>query len=333
MGHLIQQESINETTVSVIESRNEMEPGYKGWSPFMDERNRATRACVKTIVIFFIKYRKFLKSVGQKACLRIITPHNLCANLFSDLINMSRHRAWTFTINNDTFDDLSRFHDYEYFTYLIFGFERGEKKGTRHIQGYCVCHQPQSRKTLSKIFPRACLEAAKGTAQHNYTYCTKEGDFYEYGTLPSPGRRTDIDSLVTMISSGATRKQIQEQYPKQYFLYKKKIEEMIPQELEDKQRLLSIIPDEERFIKGAFIDMDISTYENEKEIVLPAYHSYDVEAWSKGFPPKIRRGYEIIRIDPDHVYVTYKDPKEYNYLIKKYQDIIDDITKPTEKKI
>lgn len=66
MGHLIQQESINETTVSVIESRNEMEPGYKGWSPFMDERNRATRACVKTIVIFFIKYRKFLKSVGQE---------------------------------------------------------------------------------------------------------------------------------------------------------------------------------------------------------------------------------------------------------------------------
>jgi len=46
-----------------------------------------------------------------------------------------RSRAWCFTINNDTFDDLEKMLDMT-FQYLVFGFETGGKKKVCHIQGY-----------------------------------------------------------------------------------------------------------------------------------------------------------------------------------------------------
>lgn len=237
-----------------------------------------------------------------------------------------RNRTWCFTINNDIASDMD-FLDHS-FKYLLFGFEKG-KEGTPHIQGFFVLHEGKTVKSLKKIFPRAHLEVTKGTFEQNYKYCTKEGEFWEFGEKPQQGHRTDLDSLVSMISDGSTREEIKARYPKMYFMYKKKIEDEVPKTVTVHDKKLMVIPEEGKYdYPGAFIDFDIQTYENEHTMVVPAYErsGFNIIDWIKGFPPRIRRGYEIIHVDPTHVYITYRDAKEYNYIIKTYGDYIDDVT-------
>jgi len=44
-----------------------------------------------------------------------------------------RSRAWCFTINNDTFDDLEKMLDMT-FQYLVFGFETGAKESMSYTR-------------------------------------------------------------------------------------------------------------------------------------------------------------------------------------------------------
>jgi len=57
-----------------------------------------------------------------------------------------RSRAWCFTINNDTFDDLEKMLDMT-FQYLVFGFETGGKKKVCIYKVMytliMLCHNPQ----------------------------------------------------------------------------------------------------------------------------------------------------------------------------------------------
>jgi len=68
-----------------------------------------------------------------------------------------RSRAWCFTINNDTFDDLEKMLDMT-FQYLVFGFETGGKKKVCHIQGYVYFNNALSQSSVKKKLPRAHLE-------------------------------------------------------------------------------------------------------------------------------------------------------------------------------
>jgi hypothetical protein len=47
------------------------------------------------------------------------------------------------------------------------------------------------------LLPQSHIERAKGTPQQNRAYCSKDGDFDEYGTLPSDsqGKRNDWEEL------------------------------------------------------------------------------------------------------------------------------------------
>jgi len=79
--------------------------------------------------------------------------------------------------------------------YLIVGQERGIE-GTRHLQGYVTLKNPKTFSAMKVLLPRAHLEVAKGNAQQNKTYCSKEGDIYiEYGELPRSGKRTDLEKV------------------------------------------------------------------------------------------------------------------------------------------
>lgn len=96
---------------------------------------------------------------------------------------MSRSRGWCFTINNPTEADKTAVKDVEC-QYVVCGEEVGEQ-GTPHLQGYVYWKNQRSFKTLQKLFPRANLEAAKGTGQQNRTYCTKDGTvLVEKGDCP-----------------------------------------------------------------------------------------------------------------------------------------------------
>ena len=116
---------------------------------------------------------------------------------------MARALRWCFTINNfvtepvfvaDTMD------------YLVYGIERGES-GTPHVQGYV---RFKARKVLSVvkrlIDERGHYERAKGDERANRTYCTKDGEFKEFGTFDESqgrqGHRTDLSALTKDICDG-----------------------------------------------------------------------------------------------------------------------------------
>lgn len=105
----------------------------------------------------------------------------------SDSVNRtSRNRAHCFTINNYTpssLESLSLLGSNPITRYLIFGKEKGES-GTPHLQGYVSWFKAKTFASVVSLFPGAHISIAKGDAQSNRTYCSKEGDFQEYGEIP-----------------------------------------------------------------------------------------------------------------------------------------------------
>lgn len=101
--------------------------------------------------------------------------------------NRQRHRSYCFTLNNPTFTELSYLLETIEAKYFCFGFEVG-KKGTQHLQGYVQYHNPtEFTSAKHQISSRAHLEPAKGTPVQNRSYCSKDGDFYEFGDKPNDG--------------------------------------------------------------------------------------------------------------------------------------------------
>lgn len=140
----------------------------------------------------------------------------------------SRALRWVFTLNNWTQEE----HDLlcsvandesKRVRYLVFGKEVGEQ-GTPHLQGY-VEFEAAVRFTTVKNrlgLQRAHVEVAKGSAQQNREYCTKEGDFEEFGEVApvGQGRRTDLerfyewaDAFAAEHSRAPTTPEIASEYP------------------------------------------------------------------------------------------------------------------------
>lgn len=100
---------------------------------------------------------------------------------------MNRSRSWCFTQNNytaeheDALRDINGEHGCRY---LIFGREVGEQ-GTPHLQGYIYFNTVKSFKQVKALLPQGCnIRAALGSAEQNQTYCSKDGDFEEFGDMP-----------------------------------------------------------------------------------------------------------------------------------------------------
>lgn len=138
-------------------------------------------------------------------------------------------KNYCFTLNNYSEDDQIRlrtcFASNDAVVYLVFGRETAES-GTRHLQGYISF---SSRKTLNQakafVNERAHLEIARGTPTQNFTYCTKDGDFEEFGDRPAPaGKRTDLDGLAGAIRCGERLRILSVDYAEYFIRYPRGIE-------------------------------------------------------------------------------------------------------------
>ncbi len=88
-----------------------------------------------------------------------------------------RHRAYCFTLNNYTVEELTQIHsNFDTCSEYIYGFEIGEEK-TPHIQGYVKFKNPRSFDRIKSIIPRAHIEKARGNIKANFDYCSKGGDY------------------------------------------------------------------------------------------------------------------------------------------------------------
>lgn len=110
---------------------------------------------------------------------------------------------WVFTLNNYSEEEQARIRDFagsDIVKYLIFGREVGDS-GTPHLQGFAHFKEPKSLNWLRAHFSdRAHFEKARGSFKANRTYCSKDGDFEEFGTAPSQqGSRSDLDDAKRFI--------------------------------------------------------------------------------------------------------------------------------------
>jgi len=115
---------------------------------------------------------------------------------------------WVFTINNPSDNDgrlVSDFLSSGNVTYGVVGRETGAS-GTPHLQGFVILRSPQRRSYLrNRICPRGHYERANGTSHQAATYCKKDGDFDEYGTLPErQGNRSDLDEVLAWVDEFTT---------------------------------------------------------------------------------------------------------------------------------
>lgn len=113
----------------------------------------------------------------------------------------SRGKGFCFTHNNYTAADCARYE--RLFTdgvadgsilYAIVGKETAPTTGTPHLQGYVCFNERKRVGAVRQLFVGAHVEIARRSPEINRSYCSKGGDFVEFGDIqgcPSQGRRSD----------------------------------------------------------------------------------------------------------------------------------------------
>lgn len=227
-----------------------------------------------------------------------------------------RSRGYCFTINNYTDDHLAFVMDQEElgYRYIIIGFETAPETGTLHLQGYVYFDTARHETSVRKLFYPHHIEPQKGTYEQAIEYCKKEQQFYENGEPPVQGKAL-FETIQSAMDDPSSNFQVYHQYRKAYREYKNSIKK-------DHDRMLYIVHEEDKwdFLKCySTVSFGIDTYEEEELLMLNCYFSTSfIHNWVRGYPEKVRRGYEIVTIDPPVIAVLYDKSQELNYLLKEF---------------
>lgn len=135
------------------------------------------------------------------------------------MTNGQQSKFWCFTLNNYTRaeeDGIQALVSGEEAkaSFVVYGRERGEN-GTPHLQGYVEFPKRLRLAQVKRLLgERVHLERRRGSAQEAATYCRKDGDVYEAGTIsrPQPGKRTDLDRAVESIRDGASVRELWQEH-------------------------------------------------------------------------------------------------------------------------
>ena len=111
---------------------------------------------------------------------------------------MAQSRSWCFTVPNYHDEQLLHLQllaEDPRVSYLIFGREVSPGTGLRHLQGYVRFDQRLRFASVRGLLPQCHLTSARGSPEQNFLYCSKDGDFDEFGARPvsSQGRRSDFE--------------------------------------------------------------------------------------------------------------------------------------------
>lgn len=134
---------------------------------------------------------------------------------------MSAAKHWCFTLNNYNDTDVALFNaigqERVEIDYFIYGKEIGES-GTPHLQCFVSFSKKKRFAYVKGLFgDRIHAEKAKGSPEQNRTYCSKGGEFAEFGTCPrGRGARTDIASALAAVKAGASRRILIEEHTLAY---------------------------------------------------------------------------------------------------------------------
>lgn len=151
----------------------------------------------------------------------------------------NKHQRCTVTVNLP--DDKS-WEDYDLETFrtrlnpsfLIFGKETCPTTRRKHFQGYFELSKRTLGKTIDRLFRATWplpisvhFEVARGTAEENETYCTKEDkEPFKFGEpKPGQGARSDLATLFQAVKDGATGAELADLDQARWAVHRKALEE------------------------------------------------------------------------------------------------------------
>lgn len=148
----------------------------------------------------------------------------------------ARTRAWEFTLNNYTEDEVERITALSHLPTverMVVGKEIGKERGTPHLQGYIRFTQPVRFAWWKNQFPRASVRKRAGTETVAATYCKKEGNvIIDKGvncdedlsvTRGKRSREDELDEVITEIKSGAKYGQVRARHERFFFWNRRRI--------------------------------------------------------------------------------------------------------------
>lgn len=140
---------------------------------------------------------------------------------------------WVATLNNYNDEEYAKFLEVAaspVCLYAIIGREIGDG-GTPHLQSYFAFVRNKRLCAIRRLLGgRGHYEVARGTAEHNRQYCSKEGDFEEFGALPAaPGGRGAFDRFkewVLGLDHGPSEREIAQAFPGLFIRYSRRLSQL-----------------------------------------------------------------------------------------------------------
>lgn len=138
-------------------------------------------------------------------------------------------RAWCYTLNNYTDDDIIKLESLDSLVHIC-ARERGEN-GTPHLQGYIRWKKPQRFSWWKNQFPRAHVEIRRGSEDQAVAYCRKDGDLViekvpetpEESSCKKTRTQETCDDVCDMLESGRTMREIYMAHRSFYFFHRRHI--------------------------------------------------------------------------------------------------------------
>ena len=146
---------------------------------------------------------------------------------------MAQSSRWCFTLNN--YNDESQGHicalfaNEELVKYAVYGREVAPSTNTPHLQGFVVFQKRYRLGGVKDLFQPygPHLEPARGTSQEASTYCKKDGDYEEFGSLPAQGQRNDFAEFKQWVlaqPSSPSSALVAQEYPNIWLKYPRVME-------------------------------------------------------------------------------------------------------------
>jgi len=127
-------------------------------------------------------------------------------------------RRWVFTSYQEAPPEWNP----EWMSYLLWGNEICPTTQRHHFQGYLETAKKMTWGGILKMptWDQIHLRSAKGSQESNVLYCSKDGEWMEFGTLMRQGARSDLHALVSGVLSGTeTAASVLEQDPFAYHVF------------------------------------------------------------------------------------------------------------------